>query len=68
VSTELVVAGLVVLAALAYLVRKLAGGSHSCAGCPYRDDCSAVGDRGCPGVPPGLDQPSQDDEDIPRKN
>jgi len=65
-TAELVVAGLVVLAALAYLVRKLAGGSHSCAGCPYRDDCNAVGDRGCPGIPPDTN-PAHPEEGETRR-
>ena len=63
-SAELVVAGLAVLAALAYLIRKLAGSSRSCAGCPYREGCDTVGDRGCPGVPPGFDHSKPEDGDT----
>lgn len=66
-SAELIAVGLVALAALAYLVRKLAGGSHSCAGCPYRDGCNTVGDRGCPGVPPEEAPAHPEDREIHRK-
>ena len=66
-STELIVIGLVVLAALAYLVWKLVGGSGgSCASCPYRHDCNSVGDRGCPGVPSGIEQAPHNEGDITR--
>ena len=62
-SVELIVVGLAALAALAYLVWKLAGGSRGgCSTCPYREGCDTVGDGGCPGVPPGFDHSTPEDE------